>query len=65
MKEVTQEEFYKVIGPLDVVLNTISPYPYTTEYKLRYGALVGKVVDGWTDGVPHRWPIVRKYYLTT
>lgn len=65
MKEVTKDEFYKVIGPLDVVLHTQSPYPYTTEYKIRYGSVVGKVVNSYTDGIQHRWPIVTKYYLTT
>lgn len=63
MKEVTQEEFYKVIGPQDVILETITPFPYTTNFKLRYGGIVGKVVNSFTDGIHYRWPIVKKYYL--
>jgi hypothetical protein len=34
-KEVTKEEFYKYIGPLDVILDIVGDYPYTTIFKMR------------------------------
>ena len=41
MMHVTSEEFYKVIGPLDVTLTLLGDYPYTTEFKLRHDGLIG------------------------
>lgn len=36
MKKVTKEEFYKVIGPLDVVLRIVNDkHPYKTEFRLK------------------------------
>jgi len=63
MKEVTKDEFYKVIGPHDVTLNTISPFPYTTEFKLLNGSLVCKVVSTFTDAEKKLYPIITKHYL--
>jgi hypothetical protein len=61
MKEVTKEQFYKVIGPLDVVSSVIGDFPYTTEYKFRNGGLKGKVVDRMgKDDEDHT---VSTYYL--
>lgn len=44
-RQVTSDEFYNTIGPLDVTLETKGPYPYKTLFKLRNG---GKVV-GYAD----------------
>lgn len=42
MQEVSNDRFYKIIGPLDVTVSAIGyRYPYKTEFKLRNGILVG------------------------
>ena len=42
MREVTGDEFFEVIGPLNVTLTVLDPYPYKTEFKLKYNhQLVG------------------------
>lgn len=42
MQEVSNDRFYKIIGPLDVTVSVIGyRYPYKTEFKLRNGTLVG------------------------
>ena len=62
MKEVTIDEFYKAIGPLDVVLSAVGDYPYTTEFKMRNsGTIKGKVVD--RIGVGDEDPLVSVFYL--
>ncbi len=43
MRKVTKDEFFKAIGPLDVVVSVHGDYPYTTEFRLRAGRLVGKI----------------------
>lgn len=63
MQEVTQEEFYNTIGQLDVILKVIGDYPYTTEFWLRHGTLMGKVVDDYKDKIKHQRPIVSRYYV--
>ena len=64
MNKVTKEEFYKIIGPLDVTLTIINPYghPYTTVFKMRHsGRKVGRAVDSKPEG--KQWPITTTYYL--
>lgn len=56
MKEVTKEYFYSKIGKLDVTVYPIGNFPYTTEFKLRNGRIVGKTVET----LPR--PITEKYY---
>jgi len=43
-KLVTEDKFYEVIFPLDVVLQTEGNYPYKTTFRLRHGGVVG-----WQD----------------
>ena len=62
MERVSKGEFYKIIGPLDVVLTTVGNYPYTTIFKLRNGKEVGRSVSEFTT--EYRWPVVSSYYLT-
>lgn len=50
MKTVTKEEFYKVIGLMDVSLTVVGKYPYTTIFKRKYGISVGQAVDICLDG---------------
>ena len=45
LKPVSKTEFYKAIGPRDVVSSIVSGWPYAMEFNLRYGGLVGKTVD--------------------
>ncbi len=40
--EVTKEEFYSKIGPLDVVVSVRNDY--SSDFKLRNGKLVGRTV---------------------
>lgn len=65
MEEVTKEQFYNTIGQLDVVLRVIGHFPYTTEFRLRNGFLMGKIVDNYTDGISHKYPIVSRCYIKT
>lgn len=41
MKQVTSEEFYKTICPLDVTLDVQGKYPFKTVFKLRWGKVIG------------------------
>lgn len=42
MQEVSNDRFYKIIGPLDVTVSAIEDrYPYKAVFKLRNGTLVG------------------------
>lgn len=63
MEEVTKEQFYNTVGQLDIVLKVIGDFPYTTEFRLRYGALMGKVVDDYKDGIKNQYPIISRYYV--
>lgn len=67
MKEVIKDEFYKEIGPQDacVSVENTHKFPYTSLFKLRYGRLLGKAVDSYTDGIKNKYPIITKYYLST
>lgn len=62
LKEVTKEEFYKKIGPLDVVSNIIGEYPYTHIYKLRNNRKeIGRIVGSFPEG--KKWPEIEKFFL--
>jgi hypothetical protein len=41
MKHVTPEEFYNVIGKLDVTLDVQGKHPFKTVFKIRRGNIVG------------------------
>lgn len=42
MQEVSNDRFYKIIGPLDVTVSAVGDrYPYKSVFKLRNGTLVG------------------------
>jgi len=45
MVQVSKEEFYAIVGPLDVCLSIEGKYPYRSIYKLRYGKVVGEHKD--------------------
>ena len=62
MKEVSMNEFYDFIGPLDVVVSVIgSEFPYTSEFKTRQGEIKGRVVESITE--KQRYPITKKFYI--
>ena len=66
MTQVTKEEFYAKIGPVDAVMTVITHkgYPYEVEWKMRNSrSLIGKSVGEYTDGIKHKYPIITKYYL--
>ena len=66
MKEVTKEEFYEKIEPLDVLVSIENEHirPYNNLFKLRgNGKLVGKIVNSFTDNEFMKYPIISKYFL--
>jgi len=64
MKPVTKEKFYEAIGDKDVVLSTTTGFPFTTEFKLRGGKLVGKSIDR-VSMEPNEDYVVTDYFLAT
>jgi hypothetical protein len=65
MRQVAKEEFYKVVGPLNVhaqIQN--SRWPYTSLWKMQdyrnNGQIVGKTVDVVPEG---KALAVKEYYL--
>jgi hypothetical protein len=61
--EVSKEVFFEKIGPQDVVLDVTGEFPYTSIFKTRYCAEVGRVVDSFTDNVKNKFPMLKKYFL--
>jgi alkylation response protein AidB-like acyl-CoA dehydrogenase len=59
MRKVTQEEFYKKMGPLDVTVTPEGNYPYKTFFKLRRGGIVGMIVDREYGGL-----ILEEHFLS-
>lgn len=65
MRQVTKDEFYKIIydGKLDVCVGRpIGNYPYTTDFKFRNGNLFGRVVDKY-ESPEFKWPVISEYFL--
>ena len=50
MQEVTKEEFYKVIGKLNVHPYPVGNYPYTSIFKTPEGYERGRAVDYYPEG---------------
>lgn len=44
-KEVTSEQFYAVVGPMDVSVHPVGPWPYTVFFKTRKGEIIGKSIN--------------------
>lgn len=66
MKEVTKDIFYSNIGPQDACIRIENEYkwPYIQLFELRHSRkLVGKIVDSYTDGIEHNYPIITKYFV--
>ena len=62
MREVSPDEFYRVIGIGDIVSRVAQgKYPYTSIFETRYGQReVGRIVP--TSGAGE-YPVVEKYLL--
>jgi hypothetical protein len=45
MKEVTQEQFFKTIGPLNVHPHPVGNYPYTSIFLTPGRVEMGRIVD--------------------
>jgi hypothetical protein len=65
MKEVTKEEFFKVIGPMDV--NPSHQNPEFVEWKTRYGhgQIVGLSVPSWKNYYTNGKLTKEQYWLKT
>lgn len=61
-REVSKDEFFKIVGPLDAVISVVPPFPYTSEFKIRYGKLIGKAVDSY--GFEFGKYLVARYYIS-
>ena len=61
-RQVSKDEFYKIVGPLDAVVSAVPPFPYTSEFKIRYGKLIGKAVDSY--GFEYGSYVVTRYYIS-
>ena len=61
-REVSRDEFYKIVGPLDAVVAAVGNFPYTSEFKIRYGKLIGKAVDSY--GYEFGKYVVTRYYIS-
>lgn len=59
-REVTKEEFFKAIGPLDVHPKPLGDYPYLSEFRTRAGFPRGWIKDGVKYGKPNYG---NRYYL--
>lgn len=61
-RQVSKDEFYSIVGPVDAVLTTSGNYPYTTTFQVRRGRLIGKAVDSYEG--KFKYPIVTRYYIS-
>ncbi len=61
MKQVSKDEFFKIVGPLDVTVSVLGNYPYTNEFKTRRHKLIGKAVDRYVNG--NRGLITTDYFV--
>jgi hypothetical protein len=63
MKQVTKEEFFQFIGPLDV--NPSHANPEIVEWKTRYGSgqIVGLSVPSWKNYYTNGQPTKQEYWV--
>ncbi len=60
MTEVTKDQFFSYVNPRDVISSFIkNTSPFESEYRLRYGAVIGKTVE-----IGKQYPYEEKFYLT-
>ncbi len=63
MKEVTKEQFFEVIGPMDV--HPSIQEPNETHWKTKNGQIVGLTIPGWRNGYTDGKKTPRQYFLNT
>jgi hypothetical protein len=61
MKEVTKEQFFEVIGPMDV--HPSMENPELTEWKTRSGIIIGLSVPGWRNSYTNGKPTEKQYWI--
>lgn len=61
-RQVSRDEFYKLVGPLDAIVSAVGNYPYTSECIMRNGKLIGKAVD--SHGFEYGKHVVTRYYIS-
>lgn len=61
-RQVSYDEYWETIGNLNAVVYTVGNFPYTSEWKLRNGNLIGKSVDSY--GFEFGKYIVTRYYIS-
>lgn len=64
MRQVTRDEFFVAINPLNVHPDPTGRYPYTTEWRMQDGTrrLVG-VSRSLYEATRYRWPPESEYFL--
>lgn len=60
IKEVTSEEFFKVVRKLNVTVTPQGNYPYRIDFSYRNGERVGYIQDIDLGGF-----VISRYYLIT
>lgn len=63
-REVTQDEFFKAIGPLDVHPCPVGPYPYTSVFRTQLGVEHGRIVSEYEHPELGCGLTKDRYYLT-
>lgn len=61
MKQVSKDEFYKAVGPLDVHPNIVTKWPYTSEWRLQND--IARTLIGKTVLREERGHVLTEYFL--
>lgn len=62
--EVSKNEFFEIIRPIDTISRIIGGFPYTHEYRpRRSNTVVGKTIDSYEGN--YEYPITTRYYLNS
>ena len=61
MREVTKDQFFDAVGPLDV--NPSHQNPNHTDWETRNRQLIGRSVPGWRNGYVNGVKTEAQYFL--
>lgn len=61
-RQVSKDEFFRILEPLDAVVSAVPPFPYTSVFTLRNRELIGKVVSSY--GFEYGKYVVKRYYIS-
>lgn len=64
MTEVNKNTYFDLIKDLDVISDISNEYPFTTTHKIRYGIIIGKIVESWS-ALPKKRPVITKYFINS